>query len=349
MAVARTRSFGLATAVVFLAGVLGGWLILARQWPSGASARRSRRPSSVMTYSGRDLSPAISPDGKTIAFVSGRAGTEKIWLRQILTGEEASLTDGIDHAPRFSPDGGAILFARFERPEWALYRVPILGGQPRKVLDQAIEGDWSPDGTHIVFVRQRSSGDWLIGTAAADGSDVRESQTPIVTNLRTPRWSPDGRSIVVVQSGIQATIQDRQLLFDATTLTGRTLAPIEDGGLMSAAAWSGSNALVYAQNADVTSYAPESRIVLQQISGGGRTVARVPTLVTVLDLVADGSLVIDTTSNRQNLREYDWTPAGLIAGRWLTRGTSTDRHRPTHRTANGSCSPRRAATIWTCG
>jgi len=47
--------------------------------------------------------------------------------------------------------------------------------------------------------------------------------------------------------------------------------------------------------------------------------------VTVLDIVADGTLVIDTASNRQNLREYEWTPSGLVARRWLTRGTSTDR------------------------
>ena len=310
---------------LFGAGILVGWLVLARIVP----ARPAEPPSaatriSAITFSGSDLLPSASPDGRTIAFMSARDGVNRIWLRQLQTGEENALTTGVDRAPRFSPDGASILFARREGQDSSLYRIPVLGGQPRKLIDQALEGDWSPDGTRLAFIRQIKGGDWRVGVAAADGTAIRETREASSTALRAARWSPDGRSFVVVQSGIQATIRDRLLVFDASTLTATEVDPIETGGQISAVQWSGPDFL-YAQNPDVTSYAPESRVVLQHRSGGGRTLAWVPALIDGFELLRDGSVVFDSSTNRQNLREFEWTPSGFSTGRWLTRGTSTDR------------------------
>jgi Tol biopolymer transport system component len=278
----------------------------------------------AITYSGSDLMPAASPDGRTIAFRSTRDGISRIWLRQLGTGEEAPLTAGNDHAPRFSPDGASILFARRTARESSLYRVPVVGGQPRSLVDGAVEGDWSPDGTRLAFIRQRTSGDWRLGIAAGDGSDIRESQEVMPEAIRGPRWSPDGRSIVVTQSGIQSTVRDRLLVFDAGTLRATGVSPVESGGIISVAQWSGPDFL-YAQSPDVTSYAPESRVVLQHPSGGGRTLAWVPGLIDGFELLKNGSVLFDTSTNRQNLGESEWTSAGVSTSRWLTRGTSTDR------------------------
>jgi eukaryotic-like serine/threonine-protein kinase len=312
-------------AALFGAGLVVGWLVLARIVPThpGEPPPAATRISTI-TFSGTDLLPSASPDGRTIAFMSARDGINRIWLRQLQTGEENALTTGMDRAPRFSPDGASVLFARREGQDSSLYRIPVLGGQPRKLIDQALEGDWSPDGTRLAFIRQIKGGDWRVGVAAADGTGIRETQQSSTTALRAARWSPDGRSIVVVQSGIQATIRDRLLVVDASTLTATEVEPIERGGQISAVQWSGSDFL-YAQNPDVTSYAPESRVVLQHRSGGGRTLAWVPALIDGFELLRDGSIVFDSSTNRQNLREFDWTSAGFSPGRWLTRGTSTDR------------------------
>jgi serine/threonine protein kinase/Tol biopolymer transport system component len=316
----------LAAAAIFAAGLLAGWLALARVVPP-ATATNPADPvrMAALTYSGADQSPAASPDGRTIAFVSARDGVNRIWLRQLATGDEAALTTGNDFAPRFSPDGASILFARRE-PDGssALYRVPVLGGQPRKLVDLAFEGDWSPDGTRLAFVRQHKSGDWRLGIAAADGSGIRESPDVMPTSIHGPRWSPDGMSIVVSQSGIQATLSDRLLVFHAATLASSTVEAAEPGGLISIVQWLGIDFL-YAQSPDVTQYSPETRIVLQSRSGGGRTLAWVPGLVHGFELMRDGTVLFDTSTNRQNLRESEWTSSGLSTGTWLTRGTSTDR------------------------
>src|SRR6267142_3417971 len=69
---------------MILGGVLVFWL------------RPQVAPSSVtlryLTFSGNDFGPSISPDGQTVAFVSGRDGTLRIWLKQLESGSETALT-----------------------------------------------------------------------------------------------------------------------------------------------------------------------------------------------------------------------------------------------------------------
>ena len=99
-----------------------------------------------MSFSGRDSSPAVSPDGRTVAFTSDRDGQPRIWLKQVSGEGEAPLTTGPDDFPRFSPDGTQILFARPDGAGTSLYRAAVLGGEARRLLEGATEGDWSPDG-----------------------------------------------------------------------------------------------------------------------------------------------------------------------------------------------------------
>jgi serine/threonine protein kinase len=122
---------------IILGAVLALWLK-----PEPVRSSPSLRP---ITFSGNDFAPSVSPDGHTAAFVSGRDGTFRIWLKQIEGGSETVLTPGPDDSsPRFSPDGAWVLFIHNR----AAYRIPSIGGEPRKLLDKvdAHLGGWKPTG-----------------------------------------------------------------------------------------------------------------------------------------------------------------------------------------------------------
>jgi Tol biopolymer transport system component len=171
----------------------------------------SARPLEVryLTYSGHDFSPASSPDGRSIAFHSDRDGKGRIWLKQLATGTEAALTDGPDDdLPRFSPDGATLLFSRRTGSHFSLFRVSLLGGEARRVVDDGLDASWSTDGSHIVFMRQYPASPGKIAAtgimvATSDGSGSREVAR-IPTGVIAPRWSPDGKRIVFTQTAVGA-------------------------------------------------------------------------------------------------------------------------------------------------
>lgn len=151
-----------------------------------------------VTYSGHDGSPAASPDGKWIAFTSDRNGDDQIWLKDIASGSETPIThNGSDDFARYSRDGTKLLFIRSEGHGKSLYLIPSMGGEPRKIVDNSLSADWSPDGLQIVFVRwsggtNRVSGIHLVG---ADGAGERELIRLQAQRVMHPRWSPDGETI----------------------------------------------------------------------------------------------------------------------------------------------------------
>jgi len=49
------------------------------------------------------------------------------------------------------PDGSVLLFTRTENGASAILRVPVVGGEPRKLIDNAFDGDWSPDGKFLLY------------------------------------------------------------------------------------------------------------------------------------------------------------------------------------------------------
>ncbi len=147
-------------AILTTALVAAAAAALATLWTAGrlrpaAPAAPVVRP---LTDSGRDWSPAASPDGRLVAFVSDRDERQRIWLKQLPGGDETALTAGPDERPRFSPDGSSVLFVRREGDGTSLFRVSVLGGEPRRVVADAYDGAWSPDGSRIAYMRQTEDG-----------------------------------------------------------------------------------------------------------------------------------------------------------------------------------------------
>ena len=282
-----------------------------------------------LTYSGRDASPAASPDGRTVAFASRRDGTSRIWLKQLATGDEAALTAGPDGNPRFSSDGGLVLFRRDEASGPSLWVVGALGGEPRRVVADALEGDFSPDGRRIAFIRGiRGTTRHVLGVAGVDGGGERVVSRSENRFLSSPRFSPDGRSVAVFElvaqfvAGTPTTIA----VYDADSGRRRTLTNPETvaGALDSTLAWTGDGReLIYAVSPSAGSRGG-ARFVAQRVADGRvRRLLSVPDPVIGLDVAAEGVLVLHAASLRENLLELPLEGGG--PGRWLTRGNSTDR------------------------
>jgi len=110
--------------------------------------------------------PRWSPDGRFLAFLSGRIKENQIWLLNMEHGGEANqITDWKQGIEEFS---------------------------------------WSPDGRHIVFVSNRTGDDdnndntdiWIV---SSEGGESQQITTNVGADS-SPRWSPDGRFIAYVSN-----------------------------------------------------------------------------------------------------------------------------------------------------
>jgi serine/threonine protein kinase len=170
----------------------------------------------TITYSGRDWAPSSSPAGDMIAFVSDRDGISRIWLKQVAGGSEAPVTEGPDDLPRFSSDGSQILFVRHRGGTRDLYRTSVVGAQPRKILGDVLEADWSPDGTQVAFIRLKPVSEENVVVVGV--ADVQTGEERILAEIENRvgygiRWSSDGRRIALSETS-QTTLVARSSYID---------------------------------------------------------------------------------------------------------------------------------------
>ena len=147
-----------------------------------------------------DGHPDWSPDGRKIAFVSGRnGGASQIHLMDVDGKNLIRLTDGPGEKshPDWSPDGGKIAFTVYD---WVDHiAVMDADGHDRERLeDQARQPSWSPDGQTIAFVSSRDGGNRAGGNEiyviGADGQGLKRVTHDLV-GQQSPSFSPDGQRI----------------------------------------------------------------------------------------------------------------------------------------------------------
>jgi serine/threonine protein kinase len=192
----RPRRFPVAVLVVALvAAALLAWSLLR---PRPATELLLTR----LTYdSGLTTDPALSPDGKLVAYASDRAGEGglDIWVQQLATGQTIRLTrhPADDREPSFSPDSSRVVF-RSERDGGGVWLVSALGGEEKLIAPQGRRPRFSPDGARIAcWVGNIGGSPTVPGTSkiyitpAAGGTPVQVR--PEFAAARYPVWSPDGR------------------------------------------------------------------------------------------------------------------------------------------------------------
>jgi TolB protein len=155
-----------------------------------------------------DEEPAWSPDGRRIAFVSGRSsGYPELYVMNADGSNVVRRTfSGRAENPAWSPDGTKIAYSNGEGDLWVVG--PNAGG-PGPTLLFGIQGremqpSWSPDGTRIALVSDWHFYDfvWDIFLINADGSGFSGLTGGAIDNIDYlgPSWSPDGARIAHVVS-----------------------------------------------------------------------------------------------------------------------------------------------------
>ena len=151
-------------------------------------------------------SPAWSPDGSRIAYVSNVRGDLELWVMGADGSGQHPLTrdPGFAHyQPSWSPDGRRIVFSRCDATlGFAAYcnlaRIDADGSHRRTL----VTGNWiherarySPDGRKLTFSSDKGGYLATVWTANADGRGLRRLTAPAMQGF-WPDWSPDGRQIV---------------------------------------------------------------------------------------------------------------------------------------------------------
>jgi Tol biopolymer transport system component/DNA-binding winged helix-turn-helix (wHTH) protein len=197
-------------ALLALAGLLIGILITAvvlrsdKQPPATLQEMKIVR----LTDNGNAGNPAISPDGKYIAYEISENRKHSLWLKDIVSNSEVQIVaptgDDFMHLA-FSRNGSYLYYVKLENRVGILYQSPVFGGESKKLIeDIASHITFSPDGNRIAFIRTIREGTFPLESALiianADGSG---EQTLAIRKkpdffTRAPAWSPAGKTIACI-------------------------------------------------------------------------------------------------------------------------------------------------------
>jgi TolB protein len=229
------------------------------------------------------MSPAWSPDGRRLAYVSFERGNSSIFIQEITTGQRQIVASykGINGAPAFSPDGSrlALTLSMSGNPE--IYVMDLASRRTTQLTRHFsidTEPQWMPDGSAIVFTSDRAGKPQIYQVPATGGEATRLTFQGEYNARASVAY--DGKRLAMAQGSGNVY---RIAVLDRTRGGAGELNVLSPGNL--------DESPSFAPNASMVLYAARegSRGVLYAVSADGRVRQRL--------VLADG-----------DVREPAWSP-----------------------------------------
>lgn len=206
------------------------------------------------------LSPAWSPDGRKVAYVSFESGNSSVYVQDLGTGarQVVSNSRGINSAPAFSPDGSRLALSLSKGGNPDVYVMDLGSRQTTQITKHfAIDTEptWAPDGQSLYFTSDRSGKPQIYQVSPGGGEPSRvtfEGQynaSPTVVNAKGIKLAMvQGSGNVYRIAVLDRTTNQYNLVSPGSQDEAPSFAP--NGSMLLYAASEGSRGVLYAVSAD---------------------------------------------------------------------------------------------------